>query len=52
MAPLYQASGTQVWYQDKEVRSFPTPPTSKTDRNLSVFLGKTLTLSVVISFPT
>ena len=30
MAHLYQIYGTQVWYQDKEVRSFPT--LKKTDR--------------------
>ena len=38
MAHLYHIYGTKIWYQDKEVRSFPTP--KKTDRNLNVFSGQ------------
>ena len=37
MAHLYLVCGTQAWYQDKEIRSFPTP--QKTYRNLNDLFG-------------
>ena len=48
MALRYQVYGTQVWYQDKDVCSFPTP--QETDYNLNV-LTETRTSWAVISFP-